>query len=219
MARGQLLTMSSLNGSIGGLTFRDSQNGSIMYGKKNGKASNGNRASTRRMWLSYYASRWRGLTALQRASFNRNSYSGITGFNLFMYCNLNRSVLNLFPVNMQRPVPSFPQFYNLSASIIASGVKVVQFTVSPNPAAGFGVEYQATPPVSPGTKHVRDSLFRITTVRALAGSDPFQITVGYNQFFGNISGMVGERVFVRVRLIHSTTGYASPWLYTSAIVT
>lgn len=219
MARGQLLTMSSLNGSIGGVSFRNAEGGNIMYGKHCGRSTNSPRQTQRKMWVAYYAGLWRTRTVGQRKRWSENNYAGLSGFNLYMYCNLNRSAVNNYPVTNWRQPVSFPQFYNLSFTAVAGGNILTSKIMLPTPATGYIMQFMATPPLSPGTTVPKQSLYKTVSLQSAPTTGLFNIVVGYSAVYGAPPTEAGLKLFIRARLVHAISGYATPWLVASSIVT
>lgn len=219
MAKGTLLTMSSLTGSIGGLSFRADQGGSVMYAKAGVKGTSTPKQSQRNMWVAYYASAWRALTPGQRDRFRQHTYAGKSGYSLFMYCNLNRSAINNFPVAMYQKPVSFPQLYNVGGTNVIGGMVRVSFTVSPSPATGYVLQMMCTPPVSPGISVPKKSLYRLIQISTAPASGSINITTFYTNIFGRPPASVGDKMFIRVRLVHIVSGYASPWVSGLTLIT
>ena len=219
MARGQLLTMSSLTGSIGGLSFRDHNGSSIMYAKSKVAQFNGMRASVRRQILSFFAQRWRSLTAADRLSWEVGEYAGKRGYQLYMYCCINRyTISNVLLTRFSQP-PSAPLMTVFTIAFIAGGTKNIGINNLPATNTAWGREIQATPPVSAGVRTVKTSLFRTLAVSTNANDGTVPLATAYNAQFGSAVGLAGDRAFVRYRYIHLATGCASPWIYQSTLFT
>jgi hypothetical protein len=61
-------------------------------------------------------------------------------------------------------------------------------------------------------------LFRKVSVLSPPSTSFYNITTPYNATFGSDVGLEGSRVFIRVRVVGSSSGYAGPWLYASTII-
>lgn len=218
MARGQLLTMSSLNGSIGGLTFRQVGGSNIMSGKITTGKHASSKQSQRHVFTTYFASAWRTMTAGARRQWRSMTYNGISGFRLYMYCRLNLAAVNTIANVSPRQPLIFPALSQLEIASIAGGSKVYRIGVLGGTASNYALEVQLTAPVSAGTGVVKDSWFRTVAVLNAPTTSFNNITTAYNNTFGTDIGMQGQRVFIRVRIVQIGRGYASPWLMSSSIV-
>lgn len=217
MAKGTLLSMSSLNGSLGGLTFRNSEGGNIMYGKSRHAIINSPKVSIRRMLTTYFAQAWRSISADARRSWVNGTYAGMSGYKLFLKCHLTRSAVDLIPVISFSVVPSIPDLAFVSVIYIHNGNKTVFIAMLPATNTAWSIEVQSTPPMSVGIGRVKESLFRTVLVLTNANSATTQFTTGYNAAFGSGIGATGSKAFTRVRLVHKATGAWGPWVYTSAV--
>lgn len=218
MARGQLLTMSSLTGSIGGLTFRNGKGANVISAKKVGKVKNSPLASSKRTVLTYFSQSWRNMTQATRRQWRSLHYRHMTGYQLYMYCRLNLFACNTIAAVTPQPPPRFPALTIIQLNSTAGGLKQVRIANLPSPAVGFYAEVQCTNPVSPGIEVVKDSLFRTVIILDAPMSGFFTATTQYNAVFGTDAGMRGQRVFIRARFVHKLGGYASPWLYGNSII-
>jgi hypothetical protein len=218
-----LLTQAS--GKLGGAVA--SHNGTTQYFRKLTKPNNPRSSSqlTVRNNFTINSQAWRGLTDAQRfawkaASINFPSKnklgSTITLHGNNLYQRINNNLLNI-----SQPVISVPPLatavtalttLSVSASATASTMTAA-FTPGPVPA-GYSMIIQAAAPQSAGRSNV-NSKFRNIIIEAAAAASPANIYAAYIAKFGSIA--VGNRIFIRAKLVNITTGLESQYLTASTL--
>ncbi len=161
------------------------------------------------------SSAWSALTAAQRESFNGKvaeyattdifgDLRNPTGKNL--YQRLNQNLVNSGQAQVTTcPSPTDVPFSNLQGA--AGDVSLNEITVSYNgDTTGSKVVFLATPPLSQGTKFVKNKL-RQLQVEDGANTDAVNIAASYVARFGTFAA--GDNIFVGVRVINAN-GQASP---------
>lgn len=177
--------------------------------------------------LASLASAWGSLTAAQRDAWNAavssfkstNVFGDIinpSGFNLFIKLNSNLLALGVAQIS-DPPVPvavSTLTALSLTADVSDNKVEV---TFSPTPVpAGFKLVIEATPEISAGRSFVKND-FRTCKIVAAAGASPSDISSEWNALFGDVTN-AGKQVFVRCKLVSSTTGQAGIPVVASTVI-
>lgn len=180
----------------------------------------------RRSLLAQFAQAWRGLTDIQRSSWNGavDQYIGtnvfgnskrMTGSALFSKLNLNIATAS----GAQISVPPIPTGVAplTSLSLVANATLnefEVSFTATPVPV-GLVLVLDSTTCLSPGIANA-NSFFRTIGVLPAASASGADLTLLYTAKFGSL--VQGQRVFIRAKLISIATGEVSQELKASAIV-
>ena len=161
------------------------------------------------------SSAWSSLTAANRQSFENlvSSYARTdifgdlrnpTGKNLFQRLNQNLELTGQAQLTTC-PEPSEVPFANVIEA--AGDVSIPGFDVTlGGDTTGSKLMIFATPPLSQGTKFVKNKL-RLIEVQDGAGAGSFDITASYAARFGAIA--LGQNIYVGVRVVNAN-GQASP---------
>ena len=179
-----------------------------------------------RSTFTSFAQSWRTLTEDQRTAW-RNAVSNWSTTDVFgdiinpsgsnLYSRLNINITNaggsaiLLP-----PAPIGATALTSLAVSAAAGAGTVGITFAPGTVpAGHAAVLDATANLSPGIANA-NSQFRQIDVLAAAEASPYAAGTSYVAKFGGLSA--GQRVFVRMRFVNTTTGERSQALVGTTIV-
>ena len=168
---------------------------------------------------------WRGLTAAQRTAWISSTINfpkkgklaeteTLSGSQLYM--RINNNLLNIAQATIAAPpVPSaVPALTALSVAYSATA-STATATFAPTPVpAGYTLVIQGTAPQSAGRSNVSNK-FRNFFQDAAAAASPANIYAAYTTKFGVAA--VGQKVFIRAKLVNNTTGLESQWLEASTL--
>lgn len=173
----------------------------------------------KRQQLSSLSSGWRGLTQAQRdgwnvaaPSFPQQDTLGqtvfLTGAQLYVRCNANLILIGAAQI-VTAPTPASFAVLAIGAYTAVSGTGVISVAFTPTPTpAGFQLVFKATAPVSAGKSFVGNSAFRFISSIAPATASPALLTTPYPLVFGAITGKAGQKIFIKIYLVQTTTGLA-----------
>lgn len=180
---------------------------------------------TVRSRLTSISQSWRGLTPAQRASFNSavadfartdifGDIKNPTGFNLYQRLNNNLVTVGAAQIT-SAPLPGPVSTVLLTALLGKIAGSLVDLTLSGAVPAGTAVKVFATPGVSAGISFVK-SEFRLVGTFAAASATPLSIGVAWAARFGTL--VLGQKIFVRIVFVNTTTGQESAPQSLSTIV-
>jgi hypothetical protein len=172
-----------------------------------------------RAYMGAVSQQWSGLTEGEKSAWgllgeqvvrtNRlGDQTQYTGFNLFMRCNRNRSILGLGIISEPVSPPALPALHLDRPLIegVAGEVTLFKIGFTPTPiGAGIQMVVDATPPVLTGRRFFKN-MFRLVHVAAANSSTDFSILEDYKERF-TLTAPVGAIVAVRVRLVHVASGF------------
>lgn len=176
--------------------------------------------------LSTNSQAWRGLTEAQRQSwidaapsFPFTDIFGnskiLSGSALFVKLNNNLVNAGMAPITTAPAPVAIPAIDTISLAA-AAGAGTVSLTFAPTPVpADFVMVVEATPNIAPGISFVKNR-FRFLSNLAAAATSPAALGAAYAALFG--APVVGQKIFVRVRLVSTVTGQSGIPLQTLAIV-
>jgi hypothetical protein len=213
------------SGKLGGAVA--SHNGTTQYFRKLTKPNNPRTSSqlTVRNNFTTNSQAWRGLTDAQRAAWRSASINfpsknklgstiSLHGNNLFQ--RINNNLLNIAASTITTP-PLPTAVTALTSITVAASATASTMTMAfaPTPVpAGYAMVIQAAAPQSAGRSNV-NSKFRNIIIVAAAATTPENIYTAYTTKFGAIA--VGERIFVRAKLVNIATGLESQYLSASTL--
>jgi len=179
--------------------------------------------------LAGLSSGWRALTAAQRAAWNAavsdfsktDIFGDIkvpTGFNLYQRLNNNLLAIGAAAISVPPLATAVDSFTSMSLAA-EDGTVAEAFTITYAPAiaADHKVKVFATPPMSAGKSFVK-SEYRLIGVIATADASPLDYLSEYQAKFGS-TGSAGQKIFVKMVQIESSTGIQGIAISASAIVT
>lgn len=218
--------VAAFSGKIDGTVFSRNAYGAIARGWKKPVYP----ATTRQLAVNaQFGSQsqvWRTLTAAQQTAWN--SLAGTVTFvnrigaSIFltgqaMFNKLNQNLLSAgaaaITVAPAYTIPTAPLTATLAAAFTGNTMTLA-YTPTPVPA---GVVFQiwVTPQLSPGKTSVKKNYKLLTNVAAATAS-PANIRAAYVTMMGAL--IAGTQVFAKVRSVNITTGVASAFIQSSAIV-
>lgn len=176
--------------------------------------------------LASISAGWRGLTDVARKQWNEavgafkktdifGNSRNPSGFNL--YQELNNNLVNTGSAQITSPPLPEAVATMDSASFEAVHAGAVTLTYSPVIPAGQKFLVRATSSLSPGKYFVKSELRQIQVIAA-ADVSPLVLTPSYNLKFGAV-GAAGQKVFMEVVPINTTTGQKGRPILMSAIIT
>ena len=169
-----------------------------------------------RSLLASMSQAWKGLTEAQRVAW-RSAVELYQTTNIFgdiqkpsgniLFNRLNMNILNAGGTQIN--VPPLPigadQITQINVAVtVAGGVYDVAF--APTVPAGHAMILEATPGVSAGISNANNQ-FRQVAVAPAGTTSPFDMSAEYIATFG--APAVGQKVFVRAKLVRLTTGEVS----------
>lgn len=176
--------------------------------------------------LTELSQAWRGLTQAQRDAWNaavqdfaRTDIFGDirnpSGAQLYQRLNNNLAQVGQAAISTPPAVEEVPTVVIGTLTLNLTG-PVGTLALSGAVPAGVSAVVDATMSLSPGKSFVKSEYRRIG-VYAAATASPLDIYADYIAKFG--APVEGQKVFVRLSFINTTTGQASTYQSTSAIVT
>ena len=168
---------------------------------------------------------WRALTDNQRKAWNSASINFpkkgklaqteiLSGFQLYM--RINNNLLNIGQAVIATP-PTPAQVAALTSLSLAFSATASTSTATFAPAtvpSGVTMVIQGCAPVSQGKFNVNNRFRNFTTV-APAGTSPANIYAAYVAKFG--AAAVGQKVFIRAKLVEDASGLESQYIEASTI--
>lgn len=201
-------------GKIGGHVASKNRGGAYLRTKVSPINPQTARQSAVRSELTGFSQGFRSLTSDQIASWN-NAVSNFTntdifgdvkkpsGINLYVKLNMNLAQIGASAIT-DPPLPSAVTPVD-SLTLTANGTSpALSLAYSPSPVpAGHTWIVEATAPVSAGKSFVKSEFRQISTIAA-AATTPANLLSDYAAKFGN--PVTGQKIFVRVTPVNSTTG-------------
>ena len=169
---------------------------------------------------------WRGLTQAQRdawiaavGDYARTDIFGDlhnpTGFNLYQRLNNNLVTVGEAAIAVP-PLPAAVGEVVASSIATAVGADTMALAMTANVPAGTAVKVFATAPVSAGRAFVK-SQYRLIAILPAAEATPYDLKAEYIAKFGGI-GVAGQKIFVKLVAINTTTGQSGTPSSVSGIV-
>jgi len=173
-----------------------------------------------------YSQAWRGLSDAQRAAWNAavasfaitNIFGDLrnpSGINLYQKLNNNLVSTGEAAISVP-PLPSAVGECNITAVAAAAGAATMTITMSGAVPADTAVKVFAAAPQSAG-KSVITSELRQIAVLAAAEATPYNLAAEYIARFGSV-GLAGQKIFVKLLPINTTTGQAGASSMATGIV-
>lgn len=176
--------------------------------------------------LATWSQGWRGITQPQRngwitgaSNFPVIDIFGdskiLAGNALYTQLNVNLSLVGGTNID-DLPTPVAIPALNVLTITSAAGTPALSVVYAPTPIpAGFSLLVEATPPIPQSRLFVKNQ-FRVISHLAAAAASPYNALTAYQAVFGNPTEDLV--IYVRVRLISTTTGQAGIPLQSSDIV-
>lgn len=172
------------------------------------------RQTSVRSLLTSISQAWRGLTQVQRDSWNAavanfkktdifGDIQNPSGFNLFQRLNNNIITLGGALVSAPPAIESLDQ-YSAASLTYAVAVPALSLTFTAVPGGDSGYKIFATPPMSAGKNFVK-SEYRLIKHSNAIGASPLNILADYIAVFGNV-GAVGNKIFVKIVPVGAASG-------------
>lgn len=206
--------VSDASGKLNGSVASRNKGGSYLRNK--GVVTNRNTTAqiAVRNVFTALSQQWRGLSVLQRASwdnaapnFSKNNIFGdsksLSGFGLFKRINGNLGAVNQ-PYILIAPAPTAVPFFTALSVAVRNSLQSVTTTFAPAIPAGVSVIVRATPPLSAGISFVK-SEFRQIAILTVTDTSPAVISAAYIAKFGNV-GSIGQKVFIQLRVVNNANG-------------
>ena len=222
MARFLSLVYSEIRGSVNGLTY--SRNGNSAYVRSRATPVNPRTPAQTlvRTAMGQISSAWRSLTQGQQNAWNAlaktvpytNSLGVVSyysGLQLFMSCNLNRQTVGAAFLTDPVAPPTFNAM--TLADLVAdasSGSITATRDVTDGPALGFTYVCDATAPFSAGRSFVPKNLYKRIFIEGDPDSGAISFGGAYEGVWGSIAAKAGEKLSVRISLLHVASGFMSP---------
>lgn len=216
-------------GKVGGHVMSKNRAGAYMRTKVSPvNAQTGAQLSIRNRFTTY-AQNWRGLTQAQRDAWNAavsdfaktdvfGDLKNPTGFNLYQRLNNNLVTVGASPITAP-PLPASVGEVVASSLTAADGAvaESLSLVLGGDVPAGTAVKVFATAPQSAGKSFVK-SEHRLISTLAAAASTPVDLLPAYQSKYGS-TGAAGQKIFVKIVAINTTTGQSGTPSEVSAIVT
>lgn len=232
------ILLAEARGSMAGATF--SRNGNSAYVRARATPVNPRTPAqtVNRDALNSIATAWRSLTQPQRQTWidlaktvpytnSLGESAFYSGFQLFMKCNLTiRAVGGDFIENAPATPPTFGAVSLTSlvseqdASTFSDFSLNAFYTSQPADTTQI-VQVDATGAMSAGKAFVANSQYRFLTQIPLNNpTGVVPLSGAWTDVYGTPTGsLIGSRINVRARIVSRTTGFTSPWVELTAIVT
>ena len=231
------ILLAEARGSMAGATF--SRNGNSAYVRARATPVNPRTPSqtVSRDSLNAISTAWRALTQAERTSWidlaktvpyvnSLGESAFYSGFQLFMKNNLTLRGISGIQINSAPATPpTFPGMQLSGLEIEQDGVLFEQLSLLINnveqPAdASMVLSLEATGAMSAGKAFVAKSQYRFLRTYALSTPDDvIQFGPNWMAVFGTpTASIVGSRINVRARYVSITTGFTSPYVEFTAIV-
>lgn len=216
--------MADARGKLNGTVFSKNRGGAYTRTKVTPSNPQTTAQTTVRQRLAAFAAGFRALTAAQILAWN-NAASDFLGTNVFgdtvtptglqLYVKLNSNLEAIGSTTISDP-PSPTALSPLTASI--ASLTNAAFTASLGSiTTDEHYVIEATAPVSPGRLFLKNEFRVIATVAGTGAAIPAQnIFAAYSAKFG--APVTGQRVGLRVKVIHETTGQAGVYVSDNDIV-
>jgi len=216
--------MADARGKLNGTVFSKNRGGAYTRTKVTPSNPQTSFQTVVRQRLAAFSAGFRALTAAQILAWN-NAVSDFLGTNVFgdtvtptglqLYVKLNSNLAAIGVAPIANP-PSPTALSPLTATI--ASLTAAAFTASLG-SITTDEQYviEATSPVSPGRLFLKNEFRVITTVAGTGAAIPAQnIFAAYSAKFG--APVVGQRVGLRVKVIHETTGQSGIYVSDNEIV-
>lgn len=211
-------------GKIGGHVFAKNRSGNYKRVKVTPVNPQTSFQQDVRNRLSTYSSNWAGLTEAQRDAFDgavdRFAKTDIfgdlrnpTGKNLYTRLNINLDEIGGTAITA--PPATLPVVEGKITAVNAAaglGTLTIDFE---NENANMTYIVSATPQISPGKNYVKN-LYRDIAVVTSAAIDGYNLAAEYTARFGAL--VEGQKMFVKVTAVRTTTGLKGVGSQASAIV-
>ena len=217
--------VSEISGKIAATVYTRNRGGNVIRNRRTPINRRSVKQSQRRQGLGNLASSWRGLTQVQRDSWNgatgnfpyQNSLGEtkfLSGEQLFIQFNQNLLLIGSATIDT---APSAFAFATFTLSLAAADTPSFAVTFTPTPlTADNNLAVYATPNLSPGIGSPNASKFRFIGFIAPAAISPDDMLTDYQAVFGD--PVAGQKIFLEARPI-SVDGQGGTPLRAVAIVT
>lgn len=222
----QSTILSDARGKLNGSVFSRNRYASIIRNKTSPVQPSSPYSSTQRMQLASLSASFRALTVAQIAAWNaatanfpRTNAFGQTyymsGLNLFVGINKNRSNLGMPLLSTPPEPPALPTFTAVIGALDATVFEVTATLVAGS-ATGVELMYRATAPVGKGISFVKDRLRLVHHATFVSGTN-VDIITQYTGRFG--APEPGQVIWVEVVAVNKDTGVAGvPVLISAEVV-
>lgn len=214
---------------LGGHVFTKNRAGNVIRTKVTPVNPQSSAQLSVRNRLTTYSQGWSGLTPAQRDAWNgavsdyaRTDIFGDlrnpSGFNLYQRLNNNLAIVGGSAITSP-PLPTAVGEVVASSLTAEDGTvaESLSLVLAANVPAGSAVKVFATAPQSPGRSFVK-SQYRLITTLAAAATTPVDLLATYQAKFGS-TGTTGQKIFVKVEAVNTSTGQTGTPSQVSAIVT
>jgi hypothetical protein len=218
--------ISDMRNKVGGGVMSKNRSGSYVRSKVSPTQPASTYSANKRSMFTAISQAWRSITQAQRDSWNNAVVNYIktdvfgnakrpSGFNL--YASLNNNLQDVgTAVISSPPLPSnVDNITSLTCTAVHAGA--ITITFSPAIAASMKVKLFATASISPGKQFVRSELRKIATL-GVADTSPAIITTQYGAKFGAV-GAAGQKIFVGMVEVNTTTGQMGRMTISSSVIT
>lgn len=213
-------------GKIGGHVASKNRSGAYLRTKVTPVNGQTSAQMTIRNRFTTFAQGWRGLTEAQRDAWNSavsdyartNIFGDLhnpTGSALYQRLNNNLSIIGEAAIVLP-PLPAAVGEVTAVSLAIAAGAATMSLVMGAAVPANTNVKVMATAPLSAGKSFVK-SEFRLIDILAPAAGTPVNLKVAYVAKFGSV-GLAGQKVFVKLVAVNSTTGQEGTASQVSGIV-
>lgn len=183
---------------------------------------------TARALFSQYSSSYSGLSAAQVAawsdfSMNVSNRMGqaktIKGKQCYVRLNVNLTLVGGTPITAPPTLTGVTTPITSGTLTAAAGAGTVSLAYSPTPTAASTIHLVfATKPLNNGiTKPAKSAYRLIGTINAATGT-PYNAATPYVNKFGTITGAAGQKIFMSLTAIDTTTGQAEPSVGVSCVI-
>lgn len=216
-------------GKIGGHVMSKNRAGAYMRTKVSPVNAQTSSQLEIRNRFTVYAQGWRGLTQAQRDAWNASvsdfaktdvfgDLKNPTGFNLYQRLNNNLVTVGASAITAP-PLPASVGEVVASSLTAADGTvaEAISLVMGDDVPAGTAVKVFATAPQSAGKSFVK-SEHRLIGTLAAAATTPVNLLSDYQAKYGS-TGTAGQKIFVKLVAINTTTGQSGTPSEVQAIVT
>lgn len=222
----KFIEIADASGSIGGTVTARNRGG--LYQRKRVKPTNPQSSYqvSARNRLGTNSQAWRSLTAAQRSAWSalantlpvRNTLGEpilLAGNQLYNRFNNNLGSVGVSAIS-DAPTPAAVGSVTAGTLTSTAGTPALSLTLSNTVPAGTKVQVWLTPPLSPGIANV-NKYYRLCGSLAAAATSPANL---YSLFTGRYGAILvaGQKIFVRIVPINTTTGQAGLPTSASAII-
>jgi len=213
------MMMTDARGKLGGQVFSKNRAGAYIRTKVTPVNPQTSFQALVRSFFTAITTGWRLLTVLQRDAFQA-AVSNWTTTDIFgdsktpsgfqLYTKLNSNLLNAGQVAISSPpLPASIPVFTIDTFLnsVTAGDMEIDGSNFPVPIDHVLI-VEATPPLSPG-KFFAKSEFAKIAVAGAATAGPYVIVGNYNAKYG--ARILGQKIFVRAKLVNTTTGQAGTY--------